>query len=56
MYRCENCLRNVGLMADKTGQPAPYLCPYTGRVSAAQEPIRRKVSVRKRPIEDEFSR
>ena len=41
MYKCSECNRPVGLMADADGNPVPYKCPRTGRVAQPQHPVKR---------------
>lgn len=41
MYRCSECNRPIGLMADANGNPVMYKCPRTGRIAQPQLPIKR---------------
>jgi hypothetical protein len=40
-YRCSECGRPIGLIANKFGTPEKFKCPHTGRIANVQTPIRR---------------
>lgn len=50
MYQCPSCRRAIGLMADVSGTPTFYVCPYSRSV---QEPQQRREPRRTRVISAE---
>ena len=41
MYKCANCRRSIGLMANAEGEPIRYVCPHGDVLNEPQMPIRR---------------
>ena len=41
-YRCSECGKSIGLIADKKGNPELFRCPTTGLIAKAQQAIRGK--------------
>jgi hypothetical protein len=55
-YRCSECNRLIGLMADKNGSAQIFRCPNTGRLAERQMPLKRDTKPHKEPSQTPVER